>query len=62
MEQQAVIKQASACSIIMKTGKVYTGQILDLGAENIIFKNMRLKKQQVLTSELSELIIDVKSE
>lgn len=60
MEQQAVIKQTPSCSIILKSGKVYTGQILDLGTESIVFKNMRLKKQQVPTNELSELIIDVK--
>jgi hypothetical protein len=61
IEQQLVIKQAASCAIILKSGEVHTGQILDLGTDVIVFKNRRLKKQEVPTNELSELIIDVKA-
>ncbi len=61
IKQEKVVKQATSCSIILKSGKVYTGKILHLGLESIVFKNMRLKKQEILTNELSELIIDIKA-
>ena len=62
IKQETLIKQVSSCSIILKSGKVYTGRILQLGIESIVFENMRLKKQNISTNELSELIIDIKSE
>ncbi len=61
IEQQSVITQAGNCSIVLKDGKVYTGRILQIDAEKVKFENMRFKKQEILTNELSELIIDVKS-
>lgn len=60
IEQQDLIKQADSCSIILKDGKVYTGRVLQIDMENVKFENMRLKKQEISVSELSELIIDFK--
>lgn len=60
IEQQDLIKQTNSCSIILKDGKVYTGRVLQIDSEKLKFENMRLKKQEILASELSELIIDIK--
>jgi len=62
MEQESVVKQASNSSIVLKDGKVYTGKILKMTTEQVVFENMRLKECAVSTKELSELIIDVRSE
>ena len=62
MEQENIVKQASNSSIVLKDGKLYTGKILEMTTEQVVFENMRLKKCVVSTKELSELIIDVRSE
>lgn len=61
IEQQEIVKQSSSCSIVLKSGKVYTGRVLRIDTKNVVFENMRLKEQQVEVEELCELIIDVKS-
>jgi hypothetical protein len=60
IKDEAIILEAGYCSIVLKNGKVYTGRVLHLNKEEVVFENMRLKKQRISISELSELIIDYK--
>jgi hypothetical protein len=62
INHEGVIKQASNTSIILKDGKVYTGRIISITQDKVIFENMRLSKQEVVASELREIITDQKSE
>ena len=59
-EDKDNILLAGNSSIVLKNGKVYTGRVIHLNIEGFVFENMRLKKQKVSASELSELIIDFK--